>query len=487
MNSFKTMLSMMTLIAVAFAAGGCNAVDRAGGKAADPVTTLTFAQPNDHEPPDQVQAFADEVERASGGSLKIDFDNSWRLGETNYEVDTIGDVKDGKADFAWVGARAFDRVGVTDFQALLAPTLVDSIDLEAAVFADGIPEEMMAGTNRAGVTGVGVLPGPMRMLLGFDKALEAPGDFRGTVVGMQDSALTQTTLEALGAATKALPSGAKLDGVDAYEQQLASINGNGYLAEAGYVTANLDLWPRPLVLIANPEAYDALTDAQRATLTEASTRAILPALDASRAEDIEGAKQLCAQGMAFTRASAADLASLTNAWQPVYDDMAADTRTARWLDRIESLKMGLGVGPDTVRCHNESSTETGAAQTVLPDGTYRTTLTLAATKAGCHTGDPGAEYVADQTTDMTLELQIEGDHILQTAYPVGHIEERGKGWVGTYRTFRDTFELIEEGFSSGVASTYDFDGKRLLLTDMQTDQCDGKVVWTDHPWILLHP
>ena len=276
MNSFRTMLTVTTVAALAVGVAGWTTVDRAGGKAADPVTTLTFAQPNDGNPPAQLQAWADLVEQASDGSLEIEFKNGWRLGETANETGTIADVEAGEVDLAWVGARAFDRVGVTAFQALLAPMLVDSHDLQSAVFEEGIPEEMLAGVQDAGVMGVGILPGPMRKVLGVSKPFREPRDFRGAVVGMQDSALTQATMEALGATTQVEPSGPDIDGLDAYEQHLGSINGNGYVISAHYVTGNLDLWPRPLVVIANPDAFDALSDSQRSVLVHAGEDACCP-------------------------------------------------------------------------------------------------------------------------------------------------------------------------------------------------------------------
>ena len=55
----------------------------------------------------------------------------------------------------------------------------------------------------------------------------------------------------VGATAKPVPASSKLDGLDAYEQQLDSIQGNQYAAHAKYVTGNLNLWPRPLVIIAN--------------------------------------------------------------------------------------------------------------------------------------------------------------------------------------------------------------------------------------------
>ena len=480
MSGTRRLLTLTAAAALVVGAAGCTAVDRAGGTADRPVQTLTFANANDGEPPPQLQAWADHVERASDGSLSIEFSNGWRSGDAGVERGIITDVKDGEADLAWVGARAFDRVGVTTFQALLAPMLVDSHELQRAVFEEGIPEEMLTGVQDAGVTGIGVLPGPMRKVLGLDKPFREPGDFRGTVVGMQDSALTQATLAAQGATTKAEPSGATLDGLDAYEQQLSSIAGNGYVAQARYVTGNLNLWPRPLVLLANTDAFAGLTDEQRQALRQASQDAVLPALDASREEDDEGAAALCTQGMELVQATEDQLDALRTAWQPVYDDLAADQDTATWITRIQELKTSVGAGPDTATCDADAS---GTQAGVLPDGTYRTTVTLDGIRATCPSGAEGLLDAFD--TDQVAEIVVEGESVRQTVYPVGHPEQREHGWIGTYTAFRDTLQLRETGAQHPLTSTYTFDGRRLVLTDMQADACDHVAMWTGHAWELV--
>ena len=88
---------------------GCSAVDRAGGKADEPVKTLTFAQPNGRR---RTSCGVGRARRGGvGRRLVIEFRNEWQNDDPNAEVDTLDDVKAGKADLAWVGARAFDPWG----------------------------------------------------------------------------------------------------------------------------------------------------------------------------------------------------------------------------------------------------------------------------------------------------------------------------------------------------------------------------------------
>ena len=183
------------IAATALTACGGSDGDKAGGVDKANPHVLTMAAPSGGK--DQMTVFADEVRRLSDGTLEIAFKEKWRLGEPLYEAGTLRDVKAGKVDMAWVGARAFDTVEVKSFQALLAPLLVDSYDLEARVFEEGIPNEMLEAVEELDLVGIGVLPGPMRKVLGVSRPFVAPADFAGQVVGIQDSAVAKQTLDAV--------------------------------------------------------------------------------------------------------------------------------------------------------------------------------------------------------------------------------------------------------------------------------------------------
>ena len=83
---------------------------------------------------------------------------------------------------------------------------------------------MLEGVSELDLVGIGV-PGQMRKPLGVSKPFVRPADFEGEVVGLQDSAVADASLRALGATPRPLPTSAALDGLDGYEQQLASIQG----------------------------------------------------------------------------------------------------------------------------------------------------------------------------------------------------------------------------------------------------------------------
>jgi TRAP-type C4-dicarboxylate transport system substrate-binding protein len=457
-------VAVLTGLALALAACSGSSSDKAGGEDKAEPSVLTMANPNPDRAP-QLESWAKEVSRLSGGTLAIEFKDAWRIGEPRYEAGTLEDVSAGKVDLAWVGARAFDTVGVTSFQALVAPLLIDSYDLQSEVFEQGIPERMLEGVGELDLVGIGVLPGPMRKLLGVSKPYVRPGDFGGQVVGLQDSAVADMTLRALGATPRPVPSAAKLDGLDAYEQHLPSIAGNSYNRRAKYVTANVNMWPRPLVIVMGKEAFSSLTDEQQSALRDASTAAIAGALEASRAEDEDAAPVLCRRGMTFAVASESELAELRTALEPVYAELTADPATKSHIDAIANLKTEIAASAEAPVC---ASTEPPATASPIPDGTYETTLTEADWLKSGVREDAGVYTMIFAAGELTI-LTPNGE----------------PGFVASYTVFRDQIEA-RESEDYAITARWSFDGKTLTFTDIDVPGGDAgpeTVTWASHPWV----
>lgn len=461
-------------LATAAAACTSNLPDRAGGSLDGRLTVLTLANDNG-DIPAQLTDWINKVHELSHGSIRVDVKNAWRAGEPGSEVHTVQDVKRGTVDMAWVGARAMDRVGVTSFQALLAPMLVDSYDLESSVFRAGIPAQMLTGVGAAGIVGVGILPGPMRKVMGVAKPFLTPADFAGSRIADQDSALTQMTMQTLGATAVALPPGVKLHGVDGYEQQLESIAGNRYDETAKFTTANLNLWPRPLVIIAGKAAWAKLAGTQRDILRKAAGTAVLPALDASRQEDQQALPVLCRGGMTLPTALPQQLAQLRTAVDPVYAALRRDASTNTWLDQIQALKEQLQAAPETASCAGISGTSRPASPI---DGTYWRRSTPADILTACHSAlPPGAGPLPAHST---LEVVFNHGSVTQYEQPDGGTKDIG--WRGTYVVFRDTLQLTEAETGASFTVTWSLKGATLTLTNLKNGHCDDVATWSIHPW-----
>src|SRR5215218_7074862 len=364
---------LIAAIAVALVTNACDSSesDRAGGEnPAEPpagrATTLTLANVNSE--PEVLQGFAEKVEGLSSGTLRVRFENSWGQGrDGNAEVNLIRDVKAGKADLGWAGSRAFDLVGDGAFGPLHAPMMIDSYALELKVLEDeGVVRPMLASLDQLGLEGVGVLPGPLRRPLGV-RRLAAPPDWSGMRIGHAGGEQIERSLRALGARPRIIVSSGEFSGLDGVESHATSIAGNGYHHQAPYLTGNVVLWPRPLVLFAD----DRVTQAQVALLRRAAGAAAPGVVDDLRDSDDERLGVICRQDLKLSFASGGALARMREAFRPVYAGLERDAATRATLSRIEQIASSLGGPVEAVSCGGTSPTPSAAA---IPDGTYEVTV-----------------------------------------------------------------------------------------------------------------
>ncbi|RPF39175.1 TRAP transporter substrate-binding protein [Streptomyces sp. TLI_185] len=465
-----TWAATAAVVALVLVSSGCSATgsDRAGGHAGAEPTVLTLANPGGSVEPPQLVAWAKRVEQMSKGTIRIRFRDEWREGQARPEVPTLDDIRKGKADMAWVGARAFDRVGITDFQALLAPMLVDSYELEAKVFEAGIPAQMLGGVRKAGLVGIGVLPGPVARLVGTRKPMVNPDALKDEKIASQDSALMDESLRAWGATPVQAPPGVDLSPFGGIQMQLGAVVGRHHESDAKYVTGNIGLWPRALVVVMGKAAHNRLSARQREILADALKQTITQAVDASRAEDRESAPTLCRMGMKLPSASASDVKAMRSAVQPVYARLRNDKRTANWLAQIQFLKETTGVGPDTVSCPAKS-TAAGPLQ-----GQWTRTMTESDWRHW-----PGYDTWPERPPNGTWTLTF-NNGILTKTDPNGETER----WP--YQTFRDRIHL--DGLVTFNA-TFHLDAGHLTFDNFDMSDCPdcaGYVVTfggSQQPWV----
>jgi TRAP-type transport system periplasmic protein len=464
-------------VALALVPSACDSSssDRAGGEepdspAAGRATTLTLANVNSE--PEVLEVFAQKVDDLSRGRLKIRFENNWGQGRRgNAEVNLIRDVKAGKADLGWAGSRAFDLVGDRAFGALHAPMLIDSYALELKVLQDEeVVRPMLKSLDRLGLEDVGVLPGPLRRPLGA-RRLAAPQDWSDMRIGHAGGEQIARSLRALDARPRIIVSSGEFAGLDGVESHITSIAGNEYHHEAPYLTGNLVLWPRPLVLFAG----DGVTRAQLGVLQEAARAAVPDVVDALRKTEEERLGVICRQALRLSFASPSALTRLGRAFRPVYASLERDAATRATLARIEQIASSLGEPSEAVSCGDEEPPPSAAA---IPDGTYEVTVTPRdALRAGIAPDDP---LVKQGVTHNTLELD-KGNFTLTS-------DKDPDGWAGTYSVYRDRITVTG---IDGVTMTarWSFKQGRLRFDDISDpvrEDVPGAgyqlVTWGSHPW-----
>jgi TRAP-type C4-dicarboxylate transport system substrate-binding protein len=354
------------------AAVGCASGNKAGGASGKRPIVLTLASQWFSGQPVQLTRFANQVGKLSRGTIRIEFRDNQHAGDRDQEVDTIEDVRAGKFDLGWEGVRVWDWLGIHNFDPLIAPLLINSYPLERRVFASGLPQKMLAGVQRAGVVGVGVLPGWMGKLLGFQRRLLTPADFRGLTFGVR-GALAASTLRALGARPELYFANEPLNRLGGLDSQLLTIANYNLGKAKSYLGGNLNLWPRPSVLFASPKIFHSLSAAQQRVLREAANAAVMPAMSGVVQDDVTAKRTLCARHkVTFITLTPAQLRALARGVAPVNERLSRSTATHRAIAEIQALKRGLPP-PPAIKCPRRWAS-TSAAPTKI-DGTWQMTVT----------------------------------------------------------------------------------------------------------------
>jgi TRAP-type C4-dicarboxylate transport system substrate-binding protein len=477
-----TRIPLIFLVAVGLLAG-CNSdnSDRAGGE--KPVKPRVLVMANANDDLGELEAFEEAVKRVSGGHLSIKWRNEYGKGRGgNAEINLIRDVNAGKVDLGWAGTRVFDELGDPAFNPLHAPLLIDSYDLEEKVLSDHLVAPMLASLDDLELQGIGVLPGPLRRPLG-KRPLRGLDDWAGARISYSGGDQIRRALRSFGAKvsydnpTVREPT-EKLDGIETY---IAAVPGNHYQHDMPYLTGDVVLWPRPLVLFAGPD----VSSDDLAVLRQAAKAAIPEAIALSRSLESDGLSEACRTTFKVVSASAQQVEGLRSAARPVYDRLEQDTAASAAVARIRELSREGAKTVDSVRCPAASKPATRAT---IPAGTYRTFVTRADAQergfswANVVEEDPDPKALKSKTKENRLQFTKQG------AFAVFDVTLDGTaniGWEGTYSIYRDRI-TVKGNEGTTITARVEVDGDRLRFTDVQPGpDTPEALTWGSEPFVKI--
>jgi len=360
----------IVLAALAVAAAGCGPgnLDKAGGVIPKQVV-LTLA--NDSSDLSGAQPFASAVRQLSHGALLIKIVGpSARLQDLNMtsEAPVVRAVQADRAQLGATGTQAFDTLGVTSFQALQAPFLINSYALQRKVMGSEIAKQMLAALKPIGLVGVGLLPGGFARPFGIARPLVAASDFRGVKIGTLSALVDEETFRALGAIPD--PNGV-IPGYAGVETDVQAAD-TGMNVPGATLTGNVILWPWPGVIFMNRRAFESLTAAQRSDLLRAGMRA--RAATPSWGNDAVFVRDLCRRNK-IVNASSADMAGLLVAVRQVYRSLESNPLTKSFITQITTLRQAMDVPPDAVTCTSIQNAPAGSTTVRQLEGTWQVTYT----------------------------------------------------------------------------------------------------------------
>ena len=360
---------------------GCGGRGTKAGGSAPRVVTLTMDAPDG--PTADEQYLQRQISVQTHGGVRIVLDNQdYSSIDPDNEARLVRDLRSGKASFAWLPARAWERGSpIRVFRALQAPFLIDGYTLEARIANGPIARGMLRSLSRVGMVGLGLVPNELRRPLGRFPLVSA-ASFRGARIRVVTSPTSVLDLRAIGAipltnftadqVSTALGHG-RLDGV---ESEVRSIEDNYYTREAPYLPSNLTLFAKLQTVVIRDDAFARLSPADRAAL-RAAVAATMRHANPEEDERSE-VRSLCQQGLRLVQATAAELAGLRREVAPVYARLERDPGTRSAIEAIEKLKRSLpGASPTIGPCAHRVTTTNLSTAVSFPQGTFETTITAA--------------------------------------------------------------------------------------------------------------
>lgn len=464
-------------------AAGCSidgGGDKAGASSAPTVVRLAAAE--DAEQPESKHAryFASRVSELSGGSLRVQIVYD-AAGEENagYETRLARMVREGEFELGWIGARAWDRSGVKNFQALQAPFLVSNHALLGRITTGPLASRMLAGLESHGFVGLALVPDRLRYPTGARHALASPEDFDGARVRVAPSRATDALIRALGATpvhlrgealTAALADG-EIDGSE------VSLGTNTAGEGENFLTWNVILFPKALTLFAGRSAYERLDDDQRASISQAARQTAAHAAAHPLSESTL-MRNFCGGGRAVAAVAASqnDLAALSRAARPVYAELERDSGTKALIAAIRELKAKTPAGGPAQApegCTHEApiSRDRKLSPSTL-NGTYRWRLTRQGARAVGVVPDD-----EDIGSVVTMTLRDGGWQLGDDVHYSGTFEVRGNRVIFDWPSESYTITFSFKRHANG-----DLDLKPLLPMD-RGDQ----FVWASAPWRRVGP
>jgi TRAP-type C4-dicarboxylate transport system substrate-binding protein len=345
------------------------------------------------------ESFVDALAEVSDGRIQVELTESYHDGDADAESRLIEAIAAGDIDGGWPSTRAFANAGIRGLEAIEAPMLIASFDAQRELVTSPAAELALEQLNGSGVVGLGLAVLDLRRPFAVDAPLLEPANWQGIRFRSYHSPVQADTISALGGEPVDLSfswvdevNAGRLDGAESGVLGGTPPGVSGAL----YITSNVVLWPKVGVLSLSQARFDDLDDEQRDWVQQAADLATQASVDATYDEDAI-ATAFCERGVRIVSATAEQLTSLRDAVAPVIDALGADPETAPLLAEVRAIAERhpdpdvLDVPPGCAEPADANSPDASIPiePSALPDGTYRTEISLADVEAAGLDNGPG--------------------------------------------------------------------------------------------------
>ncbi|WP_108662206.1 TRAP transporter substrate-binding protein [Acuticoccus kandeliae] len=283
-----------------------------------------------------MQVFKEELEKATGGDIKVDVFPAQQLGGA---AENVQAVKLGAVEIIWVGSAYLSRT-VPDLAAISLPfQFADRAEAFAVV--DGpVGEAIDTKLADEGMLSLGYMELGFRQLTNNVRPVASIGDIEGLKIRLQPNETHLATFRALGANpiamdVKELYSALEQGVIDGQENPFSIIDVAGY-AEVQKHVSNTNHFFDFISVVANRRGFEAMAPEKQEAIRAAMAKAIAYQRDLAAEQDAAALSKLVADGMIYTEVSPEFAAALRETTAPV----AAEAK-AKLSEEVAAL---LGTG-----------------------------------------------------------------------------------------------------------------------------------------------
>ena len=324
---------------------------------------------------DVLAGWADETEQSTNGAITLAVSRRPDSDSVDEDGVVLARLRADDLDIGIIRAPAFTEAGITSFQALQAPFLIDNEELARRVSTDPIATEMLTGLDEIGLVGLALVPGGLRHPVGWHQPLLSLDDFRDAVINTRPSADVDRLFAALGASTDHSAGQARLTA--AATGQLRGLDTslliNITAGAPAIMTSNVVLYTKYDVVVMRRDSFDRLSSTQREALEGALAQSVTEVLGSRPSEGIAVRTWCSLEGQSTAASSTEDVRALHEAGDIVVGQLRQARFTAHVIDRIDALASGTRLVSLPVCSGPTSQVVTLPAvgdQTIL-DGTWR--------------------------------------------------------------------------------------------------------------------
>ncbi|MBY5940808.1 TRAP transporter substrate-binding protein [Halomonas sp. DP5N14-9] len=276
---------------------------------------------DDHSSSRAMARFAETLAEQSDGDLTAQLFPNMQLGGAGENLDQ---VSSGAIMGSWIGISYLSRT-VPELEALSLPFAFDSREDAFALIDGEVGELLDEKLAEAGFVALGYMELGFRHVTNAERPLESIEDFQDLKIRLQPNQTHLDTFRAIGANPVSMDIkevyGALQQGVLDGQENPYSIIETKRLDEVQPYLSDTGHFYDYIVVVANRDKFEDLSDDQRATLTAAMDEAVAWQRETAAAEDTQARDTLIERGMQFTPISDETRAALREASQSVVDDL----------------------------------------------------------------------------------------------------------------------------------------------------------------------